>query len=1226
MPRSARRSAAVVLAVVVLLAGGLGLGLSHVLPGTPSPAAASGPSPARSAPARASPDRPASASPPAPLTAGRPLLLPPNPRGLSVAPAASSAFAATPAPMGVSDLGVNGSGAYEYGTASFEGVLTLDSYGAFTASNTTNVSFPAPDWSVLQLDAVAVNVTVPPADSNGTFWVQNGLHLNGTTAELQDNIWNFTSKNPSLPSNALEGKIGSILYGEVYSAIGPTLTITYPLTIELFDNISTVGQKTVVSFGYSIGARGGTYDTVTFNGTAASGAPSQFLVDGEQLIPSNHLLYDTEFVLGGNGDGSNVDLTGVTGTMTLDRKVGSSYEPVPAAYDFGVDTSETALGLAVAWSGTTAQLSAGPSFLVGLWGTAGPEQSSIAPPARSGSITVRIDLTPSYAILFATTAALSLGPLVAADYSYAPTDPAGDLVAQLPPNATDDPYNFTAWADGYGNASVNVSTSLASPALLSLPAAPPSSPLDAPVYLLGAAQVTAFTASVDRNAIPNATFSSAQSILRLNASKVALAAPFLRVNDFEYPTFTLLAAWRCNISIVVDRFVQSPSSYVYTNENGTSASIVNWTQGYFFYYGTGAFTVENTTIEGSTALVYRPYPVYPPSTIEFYGVHEAVAANITASSDAIGVSAIDSASTRLINLAATTGALAVEAIGPGAVSLSYASASGADPEGSNSALADFLSTSSVTASHLSVSDTAYGIAANDAGRFDLTNLTVSSNAWGLLVNASSPGILTNLSVTGLLSVAGIWSNSSGLTLSQFYVNNGTGLNLSNDSSVSFVDGNVTGVASDLVTSFYNSSSGTFRDVSASDGAEGLDLEGGTNVNASDVEAVNGSIGVDFSDDRGASGTDFTSENLSLGVFVNGTSGGGALTDFVVSDESVGAAVADSAGLSVSSVSASNLTLGSSTFLLSTTIVPIFALAGVVLLNDSSVTVTNVSVDLYPYAVWSNNSSSLTVSEIVSTYGFEAVLLNYTNASRVTEVFAFADVIGVDEENCTGTTVATSTIEDTGGVGLELANGSRDTVESNNFIGDNGSSVSGGFDASHLQAYANNTTGAAFKTNYWADRAGSSYVIFPGNATAPAIKDASPLSGFSSTYLEFHEKGLPSGWSWSILLRPGITWTTNVSVLYLPGWILSDGAIAFTVGSEPGYPPHPPSGSLVWDAASVSQGIVFGSPGPAPLSPLVWYLAAGAGAAAVVVGILLLRKSRARRRTKAPKDWSPNELP
>ncbi len=1239
MLRSLRRSTAVALALAFVLSG---LAWASAAPSVAGPSvtpglvsSSHGPSPrpdhragtAASSEERSVPERPSEDRARNDPTAGRPILLPPNRAPLSAGLEASGTSEAVPAPMGVSDLGVGGSGEYEYGTTSFEGVLTLDSYGAFTPSNATNVSYPAPDWSVLQLDAVAVNVTLPPGLTNGTFWIQNGLHLNGTSAQLQDNVWNFTSPNPSLPSTTLEGKEGSILYGEVYSAIGPSFSITYPTTIALYDNISTVGTHTVVQFGYQIGTLGGTYDTVTFNGTASDSSPSEFLVNGFAPVYSvdgrSGPLSDAEFVLGGNGDGSNVDLTDVSGTATLERKVDSAYAAVPAAYDFGVDTSETSVGLAVAYSGTTAQLTPGPSFAVGLWGTAGAEASPIAPPAASGWITVEVDVSPSYAFLFANYSHDT------SNYSFAPTTESGELVTELPPNATGKPYVFDAWADGWTNAStLPVSASTGSPIQLSLASNPTAAP-DAPVYLRGATQVTAFTTAAGGDKIPGAGYSPSTNTLWLNRSKDALAPPFRRLNGFDYPVFTLVAALRANVSIVVNGFVQAPSTYNYTGSGGPPNPIANWTQGYFFYYGDGHDTVENTTIEGYTPLVYTAYPTYPPSTVEFYHTSDPSVANLTVASDAIGVTAIGSTSVHVANLSVSSGALGLEAVDAHGLDLVHASASGQDRDFTASTLAVLVATPAVAATDLSISDDAYGIDADGVADLTLANLTVTSNAWGLLVNASSPGTLTNLSVgSGLESAAGIWSNSTGLTLQAIDVN-GTGLNLSNDSSVSLADGAAVGFASDVVDSFYNSSEGTFRAVTANAGAEGLDLEGGTNVNASDVSASNGSIGVAFSDETGASGTGFTSTNLSVGAIVNGTHGG-TFTHFTASDQSVGADVVGSTGITVGAVTASNETLGDAYYIVSTTIVPILPIAGVVLSNDTSPTVSVVSVANYPFGVWSNNSTDLGLTEVVATYGFEAVALNFTNASKVTEVFAFSDYVGVDEENSTGTTLATSTIELSGGVGLDLTNASKSTVQSNNFIGNNGSSVSGGYDASHPQAIAVNTTGASFKGNYWADRSGSSYTIFPGNATAPAVKDATPISAFFSTYLEFHEKGLPGGWSWTVVLAPGTNWTTNVSVLYLPGWTLANGNLAFTVEPVAGYPAHPASGNLVWDAASLSESIVFGTPGTPGLSPYVWLAIAGAGAGAAVVAFLLWRNQPKRRRARQQAavarkaEWKPDD--
>ncbi|HYA10134.1 MAG TPA: thermopsin family protease [Thermoplasmata archaeon] len=1184
-----------------------------------------------------------------------PLVFPPNPIRSKVAPgapSASSVYPTTPAPMGVSDFGVGAAGNYTYGTASFEGNLTLTSFSAFTPANTTNLSYPTPDWVLLQLDAVAVNVSLPPAAStvsNGTFWVQNGLLFNGSHVQLEDNIWNFTTKGAVLPPSTLTGLHGSILSGEVYAGLGANFSVTLPLTIELFDNISTsASNHTVIQFGYSIEGHGATYDTVTFNGHTSVSSPSEFRVNGGALVPGG-LLYDAEFVLGGAGAGTNADLVGLNGSTTLLSLNGTGYQPVRAAFDYGEDASETALGVAVAYTGTTVRLTAGPSFLVGLWNTNGTVAHRLAPFATPGWIEVRITTDPSYAMVFATNASLAAGPLTLADYSYAPTTVSGDLTTDLPLPAATDPYVFAAWADGYasGNVTVKDNSTVVTPDPLTL--TPAASVLDAPVYLRGSTQAQAFgEAHIDQTG-----YFAAGGVLWLNASKDLLAAPFLRVNERDFPTFTLLAALQVNVSVISNGFVQSPMAYNYTNEAGATVELTNWSQGYFFYYGHGHFAVENTSIEGSTALVYHVPPTLPPSTVEFYHTSGETVANLTVSQDAFGVTLDGSSSAKVSNLAAASGSVGVLAVNASTVTIAHASASGLDPGGFGSVIANLVRSSSVTGSSLSVSNSAVGIEADLASSLTISDLTTTSGATGLDVNDSGSGTVTGLTV-GPGAGAGNWNNSSGLSFASVVVSGtsaapSTGLNLSHDTTVTVAGGSAQGSGSTVVNDFNGSSHGTFRDLKANDSALALELSCASRcfyLNASSITATNASVGTNISNASSVSGTGYTSSGESVGLHVNDTTTV-TFSGFTTSNLSLGADVNGSNLVKLAYVNASNATFNASqNFSSKNPQVPGFPVAGVAVTNDTNVTVTSVSATDYPFGVFANNASLSNVSRVTSWYGgvavqfnnstrvnvsetigghdLVAVLLNYTNLSKVTEVFAFADALGIAVWNCTQTTVATSTLEISAGPGVEIQYGGKDTVEENNFVGNNDSSVAGTFNASHLQAFANNTTSPTFEHNYWADQAGSAaYVV---NATAP-FKDLTPLGGFASTYLEFVERGLPLHWNWTITLG-SLPYTTNVSVLYIPGWAISTGALPFTVTPIPFYPPHPSSGSVGWAGSSITQTIVFGATSSPSSGLPLWLIVTVAAAAGVSVAVVLLlrRRRTPRRPTFAPPAGSALELP
>lgn len=316
-----------------------------------------------------------------------------------------------PAPMGVGYLGVQNSHGKMTGTVlkttSFEGSVTLNNLSVYNLAN------DGPDQVSMQLNTVMANTTLL-GSSNYSFWTQNVIIYTVTTHQLsfEDNIWNFSSPAAYLSSNAIYSSTGFVYpYPGVHIAVGPTFTVQYPFTVNLFLNASLINGRNAVYFNYSIPTIGvsGTYDQVIFNSTYGMGANysapySYFEVNGFQMSPVG-LPYDAELMLGGPGGGTTNSVYGVNGTMSLkymspalisgsgnhgkkkdqsqlnylsdqsrylqDSMSNSSqtgYVNVPAAYNFGTDTGETSEGMTVSWTpNAVAHLYTGPSLLYGMW-------------------------------------------------------------------------------------------------------------------------------------------------------------------------------------------------------------------------------------------------------------------------------------------------------------------------------------------------------------------------------------------------------------------------------------------------------------------------------------------------------------------------------------------------------------------------------------------------------------------------------------------------------------------------------------------------------------------------------------------------------------------------------------------------------------------------------------------------------------------------------------------
>lgn len=309
-------------------------------------------------------------------------------------------YSQAPAPMGIGDIGVkNVSGAlvgYNYNTSSFEGTVAMNNLTPLYLLN------DAPSTVSIQLNTVLNNVTLFGV-SHYDFWTQNVIVYSARTHTLrfEDNLWNFSSPNTYLTSNAIYNSTGVVYsYPGVHIAMGPSFTIHEPFTVHLYLNSTVLDNRNVVYFNYSIPQilKSGTYDRVTFNSTY--GVPSSFktpqanfLVSGTSLTPTKYLLYDAELMIGGPGGGSTTTFYNINGNMSLMylNDTSGTYDNVPSAYNFGTDTGETSSGVSIYWNAKDeACLNTGPSILEGMWGI----QSNV------GFISVSGNIAPTNAFVF----------------------------------------------------------------------------------------------------------------------------------------------------------------------------------------------------------------------------------------------------------------------------------------------------------------------------------------------------------------------------------------------------------------------------------------------------------------------------------------------------------------------------------------------------------------------------------------------------------------------------------------------------------------------------------------------------------------------------------------------------------------------------------------------------------------------------------------------------------
>jgi thermopsin len=296
----------------------------------------------------------------------------------------SPSYKSAPAPMGIGFYGTkNVSGklvGYNLTTPSVMASVGVKNMSQFYLMN------DGPHSETFQLNSVLTNVTLF-GNSNYTFWTQNVAFYSERTHTVQflTNIWNFSSPSVAISSNVFHSDGGILDAPTFYYAIGPTIHVTTPFSLNMYLNSTVVDRNSAVFFNYSIASgthvRSGSYDYAIFNSTY--GQPSSFvakkpeyLASGTQVTPTGFIPYDFEIMAGGPGGGSTTSIYNVNATMNLMYKRGNGYVSVPSAYDVGSETGETSEGIAVSWANSTAHLTPGPSMVYGMWNISGSNAMS----------------------------------------------------------------------------------------------------------------------------------------------------------------------------------------------------------------------------------------------------------------------------------------------------------------------------------------------------------------------------------------------------------------------------------------------------------------------------------------------------------------------------------------------------------------------------------------------------------------------------------------------------------------------------------------------------------------------------------------------------------------------------------------------------------------------------------------------------------------------------------
>ncbi|HTP53998.1 MAG TPA: thermopsin family protease [Thermoplasmata archaeon] len=328
----------------------------------------------------------------------------------------SPLYTGDPAPIGLAYYGLSGTGtgpavATILNTTAVQGTVDANATGI----QGLDLYQSSPDSYGIQLNSVLTNVTLF-GQSGFSFWTQNVVEYYPSSGfmVLITNIWNFSGGSYNGNEFYQHGSFGTNYYGELgyyYAELVVPFPVYYPFNLTLTMNSGINDGRDNMSFSDSLVSPTlpgedfsvSNWDYAIFNSTTVAFPgpltnPSNYTANGESYDPLG-LTNDFELDICGPGGGSQVDLGAADATLGLSYLSGGTFVSVPAAYNYGGETGETATGANVAWSNAPGgpgnlpeygTMTTGPSILSGLWGTGAPE----------GSDAVTLNVSPANAFNF----------------------------------------------------------------------------------------------------------------------------------------------------------------------------------------------------------------------------------------------------------------------------------------------------------------------------------------------------------------------------------------------------------------------------------------------------------------------------------------------------------------------------------------------------------------------------------------------------------------------------------------------------------------------------------------------------------------------------------------------------------------------------------------------------------------------------------------------------------
>ena len=1143
-------------------------------------------------------------------------------------------YTEAPAPMGVGDFGL-GSTTYEYNTSAVEGTTDLTSFNATAGSlyepsgqyywngNPANEPGNPYDWGI-QLNTVVQNITLPGSTGfplgSGVFWTQNVPDFSGNSVQFLDNVWNFSGPGANMTPGTIYSASGTLVPYDFYYDYGPTLPVVYPVQLHLYNNASTIGGRSAISYGYRlVDGNGmvytGIYDTVIFNSPYWEPLLNpQFQVNGFNYAP-NGAAFDAELVFCGPAAGSNAVITNASGSMTLQylNSSSSKWVSVPSAYDYGANTGETAVGVAAYWSGTTVYLNQGPSLLYGLWGT--------PTPVPTGSIQFTGDSSPNYAFTF-------IGENISGFPAYqewAPSNAAGVVHTSLPPSIPGSAsYTVAAYAAEYANYTGKNFTTTQTAYAITMTSSPGS--LYAPLYMNGEAQATALVSAITGHAIVPYTFKNLV---------VHTGLAFNVLNDWSFPMFNLFYATGVTSPLAVNNVAQGPNGvfgannteYYWPYFGGYYYNLTSASQEFVDYGGVGD-TFTNLALPGFNG----GSGVITGGAISLWGTTNVTANDLTVSADSFGVWASVATHTTVENSNATDGAADFSVIAStGAVGWndsSYDFGTSILDEGGMGGTFTYLNTSLYST----------GFEAYWANATTLNQVQVGAIADGVYAEGGIGLTVTNLNVNaegyfGTAGVIGYGVSDTTVTTASFsdFTDPGVGLQGGANATIS----NVTADDSFAVELEYGFTNGTVSKLFATNGSLGVGTYEATDLTLSGVSANDSTYGAEIEDSASVTMSQTTASNLSVGSVIFRSSQD-TVNGVSATTNSVGVFVYESDFISVSNVTASDTTPSA---LYSVHLFYFDLPLAAVVTEDSEATgISHVVATNYGAALFDIYSNGLQVNAINATSDQYGMVFNATYNSYVNGLGAYKDWMGFlmqaggETAGAVGNYVTDSSFVDDTSFGVAILTGDGNTITGNNFVGDNGATST--YNAAHVQAwsevdnYFNTCTSEFCATgvgNYWADwhTYGSNGYLAPYIVTG-TTEDSFPIGPQETFTVTFIATGLSSGTTWSVTLG-GVTLSSNTTTISFSEPM---GTYSYYVGPLGGYDTTPTTGSVTVANGAYNVPVGFTSTTSYVSTDTfnTWFAVAIALAVIALVVALLALFLRRRRGPKAhpaaPQPWTP----